>query len=419
MLQYVSTPRSLSSLLVHCEHKNPVIRGKVAALLNMLLQTKHLHEFTSATREVDNLKLKIAKFVNDQTPEARSNSRNIIKLLIEKRLCSRGELESAVSVDIVDKSLRAPLVVPLEMTNVTSSASSAASASAAGSSSVQDIDRGSPTTASGTAKASATGSKYTARRARPSALNMPSTDEAASTSTRLSAGSSRSNQGFADPTYIISPTNSIESADSLVFNYEQDTTVPVKSSTVTTSSSAGSHQKSGGLPLHPHNSSGSGSSHPDDRPIKSSCAESTSPATAAASSSSGAGSSATKPRSKSAGVPASAAAAKRIMESDDELQSLPTLLNTTASNSWTERRDAMTKLTTLMIKHSTVLRQAGKLNNCLDHILERLEDGNVKVNIHTLECLERIHAEDPSILQQNLLPIVAPAMLNSASSSNK
>jgi hypothetical protein len=42
-----------------------------------------------------------------------------------------------------------------------------------------------------------------------------------------------------------------------------------------------------------------------------------------------------------------------------------------------------------------------------------------QVHMHTLQCLETLCNEEPLVLQQNLLQIVAPALLSSASNTNK
>ena len=73
--------------------------------------------------------------------------------------------------------------------------------------------------------------------------------------------------------------------------------------------------------------------------------------------------------------------AKRvIIEQDQELSNLSELLQNTTVRSWTERNVALDSLTNLMIRHCNVLlHDVKKLSNCLEHILNRLEDGMVKV----------------------------------------
>ena len=71
--------------------------------------------------------------------------------------------------------------------------------------------------------------------------------------------------------------------------------------------------------------------------------------------------------------------AKRFIEQDQELSNLSELLQNTTVRAWTERNVALDSLTTLMIRHCNILRDANKLSCCLEHILNRLEDGMVKV----------------------------------------
>ena len=151
------------------------------------------------------------------------------------------------------------------------------------------------------------------------------------------------------------------------------------------------------------------------------------------------------------------AAAKRAIEATPELASLMDLQAATRVKAWMERRDAMTKLSEVMVRHYAVLRDANKLAPCVDCLLERLEDGSAKVRLthwlmgknadtsikgsiiiffcfsltfcshgflqqiqmHTLTCLETVNEEEPFLLQHNLIQIVAPAILGSASSTNK
>ena len=68
-----------------------------------------------------------------------------------------------------------------------------------------------------------------------------------------------------------------------------------------------------------------------------------------------------------------------MMETDEELIGLSGLRNSATAKSWIDRKSAISALTSLVLKHYTVLRDAGKINICLDALLERLEDGSVKV----------------------------------------
>ena len=116
---------------------------------------------------------------------------------------------------------------------------------------------------------------------------------------------------------------------------------------------------------------------------------------------------------------AKAAAAKRSLDNTPELQALPHTLETLQqSQQWSERRNALQHLTDMVINHSSVLRHAGKLDGVMDRILERLEDGSVKVQLFAIDCLQKIHQEVPLVLP-SIQIIALPVLLNAASFSNK
>ena len=77
-----------------------------------------------------------------------------------------------------------------------------------------------------------------------------------------------------------------------------------------------------------------------------------------------------------------------------ELQSLPDLFSKLAtSKDWIERRDILSVLTDIVLAHEWLLVSCGKLEPCIDRILEKLEDGNVKVALHVVSCLDRLCSE--------------------------
>jgi len=54
----------------------------------------------------------------------------------------------------------------------------------------------------------------------------------------------------------------------------------------------------------------------------------------------------------------------------------------------------------------------------MDRILEMMEDGSVKVILHSLSCVQKIHKDMPTVLPA-MQTILLPALMNVASSSNK
>lgn len=109
------------------------------------------------------------------------------------------------------------------------------------------------------------------------------------------------------------------------------------------------------------------------------------------------------------------------METVDELIALPTTLSTAASSSsWVERRDCLTTLTDCCVKHHSTLRDAGKIDSLVERVLERLEDGSVKVQSHAIVCLERLYREATGVLLiPSLQLLLVPALLAAASSANR
>jgi hypothetical protein len=68
--------------------------------------------------------------------------------------------------------------------------------------------------------------------------------------------------------------------------------------------------------------------------------------------------------------------------SSEELQALTELAQTlSGSSSWSARRDALVQLTDLVVLRWSALRAAGRLEGCVDRLLERLDDGSVKVSV--------------------------------------
>ena len=80
--------------------------------------------------------------------------------------------------------------------------------------------------------------------------------------------------------------------------------------------------------------------------------------------------------------------------------------------------DAMSTVTDLVCKYMICLRDSSKLEQCMECILSGLDDGSVKVNLQSLQCLHKIHMEIPALLPSMQLSVL-PALLKAASSGNK
>lgn len=75
-----------------------------------------------------------------------------------------------------------------------------------------------------------------------------------------------------------------------------------------------------------------------------------------------------------------AAAAKRAMETNEDLIALPDTIRKASSSVWTDRRDALTAVTNVINMHSEVLKDSNKLESSVEVILDHLDDGSPKVS---------------------------------------
>lgn len=104
-----------------------------------------------------------------------------------------------------------------------------------------------------------------------------------------------------------------------------------------------------------------------------------------------------------------------------EIAAVPDILLAVANGkSWADRKTALTGATDLICKHWRILQMSGMLEKVLEAILSRVEDGSVKVCVHAVLSLQRIHDQEPSLLPSILATIgVASGLLAGASSANK
>lgn len=72
-------------------------------LINALFEIKGYD--LVATKELDSFKPIMSKLYSDSSPEARSNCRNVIRLLVTKNILPKAELEALLSADVVRKCL--------------------------------------------------------------------------------------------------------------------------------------------------------------------------------------------------------------------------------------------------------------------------------------------------------------------------
>jgi len=339
VVEHATPFRVLASLLNCTDNRNPALRARVSGFLQLLVSTRGNE--LRGSREIDALKSKLTNMLNDNTPDSRAFSRDIVRQLIEQNICSRAELEQRVPADLVTKALSMPAhgaMSPIRSkpgdVSPSRGLSSRRRAGASSARTSQDLE---------------IDEEALVREAGHMSLTLPSDEE-----------------------YNAADEDELENSAS-------------------------------GLLLGGGGGSG-GKKKKVKRAVKKNAA-----ADPLESSNDMSGS--TPSRAK-------ASAAKRIMDRNEDLVSLPDQYVALQSSMWTDRRDALTQITDIVIKYMTVLRDASKLNGCLDRLLETLEDGSVKVVLHSLQCVSRIHDDAPSILS-SAQHVVLPAMLSVASSSNK
>lgn len=82
-----------------------------------------------------------------------------------------------------------------------------------------------------------------------------------------------------------------------------------------------------------------------------------------------------------------AAQARKELESIPELLLLPDIQQRLQSKNWLERNNALTQLSQIIVDHTDLLQKSGRLDRLVENILDRLEDGSVKVRFIIRCCL--------------------------------
>ena len=363
MMDGVTPSRSLAGLLTAVEHKTASVRGKVASLLYLLFcqKLKELRISCAAGgKEIDCLKAKICKLVTDQTPEARTASRNIIRYLVKEGIVSKWEWAQHIAADQLDKILAQALSPPITMSTGNQDANLSNHESPSNRRNSNSIMPKQRLLAQGRSSLNSSAS-----------LLPIQTKEILSRNAALSEDAGR-----------------VDAAGGFVSEIDVDGSAFTANNKKVTN-------------LHASNSSGS---------VKL-------PASNSLSSSGQFSSKHNSLRRRDS----NALVAKRTMEGPD-LVGLPDLIHTiSTSSSSIERQDAIKSLSSILITHWQVMLDAGKLGVYLDCLLERLEDGSVKVAQCTLICLQRIQEDAPGALSHSpaLQIVVTSALHVAASSSNR
>lgn len=351
IIEQSSLARSLGSMLLHVTHRSAVLRAKVAMCLYATVIAKG--DELPHCKEYEAFKSSLPKLLQDAAPETRAYSRETVRLLLQRYIATRSELEVAVGADLLDKILRE------------SSIANTLSPTVRGSTALRTVSTADhPLSASSPARTARTG-RATPHRDSPVAGPFTPTRERANTDWSKSEDS-----GNSTPTpgknraqrstqlHLQNPSNRIRSGmhrrdaeeqlqeQQQQHEYAQHLALSAEHLSAQIDSQLSSParpQKNGGIAVGAKGASGH-----------------------------------THSQGHSAGS-ALAAAAKRTMEQDPELSCLQQILVDSASSSWTDRKAALMRITDLLIQHYDVLKDANKLGLCVDALLARLDDGSAKV----------------------------------------
>lgn len=107
----------------------------------------------------------------------------------------------------------------------------------------------------------------------------------------------------------------------------------------------------------------------------------------------------------------------RIKINPDELVQFETKLG---SSNWKDRFDALQETTDYICSCATALVESGQMLNLFDQLIKRLDDGNAKVNVLALECMEKIVPAVGSGMEQvlpNFVPAITKNLANARTST--
>jgi hypothetical protein len=430
MIDNVSATRALGALTAASENRNALIRGRCAVMIHALVSRRGSEVVNS--REMDGLRVRLAKLLSDQGPEARTYARRIVHTLVNERHMSRTDLEQTIPAEQIDKALREDNDMSMVGSGVgylsPKVASSPSRRAIAGRS---RSTRKSPQVSKslnfggddGEDGAAVGGGAHQDRKAAVGGMSMNApldslgeTDDHALDISNLRINTGR---GGANVSSMGSSMGSMGSMGSSSSNNSSS------NSNSNSNSHSHSHSHSAG---HVEQDEASTLAAPSPHLIGSKRTPSGSRnatvvvsglvgtirrlPTGSSPDTDGGGA-----KTKSASPGKSRAAAKRQMDNEPALMQLPQWLNGLQQNNWLDRVDSLTSLTDAVIQFTDMLKGTGKLAKVLDCIVERLEDGSVKCALHTLQCLQKIFNEKPALLCENKLTV--GALMASASSSNR
>lgn len=382
MIENVSCTRALTGLLQHVTHRSATTRSKVAICLHALVHAKGAE--LPSCKEFESFKSLLPKLLQDAAPETRSYSRETVRVLVDRQIVSRAEFEVHVPGDLLDKILRESCPMVLFHTvcsrNIATAPGSADYASSSARSPLHSATKRSGRVNPSSASSSRAGAFTPIRDYQ---------DSSACAEGDWSAAESRYGTTQETPTrerqtrvskHRSTPTSKMPALELDLFDHDM---THLRASQEQLSAHLDAHLVSPARsPAHAHTNAranalyASHKSSPTHR-VRSYSSSGEAASTGGSKSNTG---TATSSSGASGASLAVAAAAKRAMEHDPELgSSLQEALSASTSSSWTARKDAVDRITELILKHYDVLRDANKLSTCVDCLLARLEDGSVKV----------------------------------------
>lgn len=331
MIENVTASRSLASMLAVADHKSPAYRAKVAGGLLVLAQKRA--DDLRGCKEFETFKHKLPKMLQDQAPESRSHAREIIKALLTHDIVTKAELENYMTSDMIEKALREQphstgMFSPMRGINSKNSSFS--------SHNNPDV-------------------KHLARR---SAGNLAEAEEVHQPVSYSHSASDRRGKGVEQSPLRGKAHSEMDNKRTPIRPRKRaDTSEDMDTSSYEIDEGINPFTPSRPKMMHsPRGGQGAASNPPStlSTPIQ---------------------------RKTKIGAGSQAAnAAKRIMESDPELMNWQQLLiGISTAKVWNEKKDAITKMSDLMIKFYSVLNEVGKLETCLEGVLDRLTDGSTKV----------------------------------------
>lgn len=370
IIEQSSLVRSLGGILLHVTHRSAVLRSKVAMCLYAIVIAKG--EELPHCKEFEPFKNCLPKLLQDAASETRAYSRETVRLLLQRHITTRGELEIPIGADLLDKILRESSIAhSLSPTVRGTTAPRTATAD-------HTIGANSPARHSRTGRAtplrdSPVSGPFTPTRERTNTNTDWSRSEDGNSSTPT-PGKNRAQRST--QLHIQNPSNRIRirmqqhDAEELAEpslqprDYAQHLALSAEHLSAQLDSQLSSPTrpgKSGGIAV-----GGKG------------------PSSAAAAVGHTQSSSHSHSHSGHSAGSALAAAAKRTIEQDPELSCLQQILTDAASSSWADRKTALSRVTDLLIQHYDVLKDANKLGLCVDALLARLDDGSSKVLLFSL-----------------------------------